>query len=156
VINIIKSSAAAAGLSLLVAGAASGADDQSDRYSMSPTEGGFVRLDKETGAMSFCAKKDGAWSCDAMPDSQQAMRSEIEKLEAEKKALKEENERLAQANRPDGGSSDATPPPAPPGNLQMPTEEEVDKLFDYVEGMVRKFKERIQRLEKEAQKETPL
>ena len=49
-------------------------------------------------------------------------------------------------------------PPAPPGNLDMPTEKDVDKLFDYVEGMVKKFKERIDRLEKEAKKkeETPL
>ncbi len=50
-----------------------------------------------------------------------------------------------------------TVPPAPPGDLAVPTERDVDKLFDYVEGMVKKFKERIQRLEKEAQKEqTPL
>lgn len=35
----------------------------------------------------------------------------------------------------------------------MPTEKDVDKLFDYVEGMVKKFKERIDRLEREAKKE---
>jgi NADP-dependent 3-hydroxy acid dehydrogenase YdfG len=30
---------------------------------------------------------------------------------------------------------------------------DVDKLFDYVEGMVKKFKERIERLEREAKKD---
>ncbi len=35
----------------------------------------------------------------------------------------------------------------------MPNERDVDKLFDYVEGMVKKFKERIDRLEREAHKE---
>ncbi len=61
-------------------------------------------------------------------------------------------------NQPDGPPAGDTVPPAPPGDLPVPNERDVDKLFDYVEGMVKKFKERIDRLEREAKKqpETPL
>jgi hypothetical protein len=132
------------------------AEDQPGRYTMTPTEGGFVRLDKETGAMSVCKGKDGDWSCQPMPDGQKELQSKIDELAAENKALKEQKKALAEADRTDA-NPEMTPPPEPPAKLPMPTEDDVDKLFDYVEGMVKKFKERIQRLEKEAQKEeTPL
>jgi len=145
------------GASLLLAAAGLAAEEPPGRYTMTPAEGGFVRLDKETGTMSVCTRKEGAWSCELMPDAQQALKSQIEKLEAENKALKEENERLPSAKGADAPVPDSEASPEPPGKLPMPTEQDVDKLFDYVEGMMKKFKERIQRLEREAKKdETPL
>lgn len=135
-----------------------GAEEPRGRYTISPADGGFVRLDTETGAMSFCSGKEETWACKPMPDAEQKLQSRVDDLERENRALKDER-RLAER-----GSSGAAPPlegdtapPLPPGELPMPNERDVDKLFDYVEGMVNKFKERIQRLEKEAQKEqTPL
>jgi hypothetical protein len=123
---------------------------------MTPADGGFVRLDKLTGAMSFCSGKEGDWSCKPMPEAEQRLQGRISELENENRALKEAGKQADAAGEPP--SSGDTLPPSPPGELPMPTERDVDKLFDYVEGMVRKFKERIQRLEKEAQKkeETPL
>jgi hypothetical protein len=145
-------------LAVVRAAPAPAADDQSGRFTMSPAEGGVVRLDRETGAMSFCSGKEGDWSCKPMPDAEQKLHSRIDNLERENKSLKEER-RLAETSPPGAAppQSGDTVPPAPPGDLAMPTERDVDKLFDYVEGMVKKFKERIQRLEKEAEKEqTPL
>jgi hypothetical protein len=132
--------------------AAANAEEQPGRYTMTPTDGGFVRLDKQTGAMSFCSGKEGDWNCKPMPDSQQQLQSHIDELERENKTLKEHGP----ADGPEAGIPGDTVPPVPPGNLQVPNEEDVDKLFDYVEGMVKKFKERIQRLERETQKDTPL
>jgi hypothetical protein len=140
------------------------AGNDSGRYTMSPAEGGVIRLDRETGAMAFCSGKEDAWTCKDMPESESALKKRVEELEAEKRAL--EAEKQLRAGPPPGAgplakapepsvpppSAEATPPP-PPGDLPMPTEKDVDKLFDYVEGMVKKFKERIDRLEKEAQKE---
>lgn len=136
---------------------AAAAEEQSGRYTMTPTEGGFVRLDKETGAMSFCSGKEGAWSCRPVPDAEKKLQSRIDELESENMAIRERR-KLSDIDPDSSSPPDGdTPPPAPPGDLNMPTERDVDKLFDYVEGMLRKFKERIQRLEKEAQKEeTPL
>ncbi|MGQ0672251.1 MAG: hypothetical protein ACT4N2_05150 [Hyphomicrobium sp.] len=130
------------------------ADEKPGRYTMSPTEGGFVRLDTETGEMALCKRAaDGGWACEAMPDSQQAMRRDLDRL-------KQENESLRKNDQAAAGPP-ATPPPSelPPlpepeipgsGDLRkipIPTEQDVDKLFDYVEGMVKKLKDRIKRLE---------
>jgi len=139
---------------------------------MTPAEGGgFIRLDRETGAMSICSGKEGEWACKPMPETDAATKKKLEQLENENRALRSEKGQATpspQATAPSGdtippdaprdGAKGDTIPPAPPGDLPMPTERDVDKLFDYVEGMVKKFKERIDRLEKEAKKEpaTPL
>jgi hypothetical protein len=144
------------------------AGEDAGRYSMQPTEGGVVRLDRETGAMSFCTGKDGAWSCKDMAVQESEMKKRVDELEGEKRALEAEK-RLREhegpshegplggpvAKAPEPGSPPAgdTEPPAPPGDLPVPNERDVDKLFDYVEGMVKKFKERIDRLEREAKKQ---
>jgi len=146
-----------------LAGPVSAAGEDSGRYSMSPAEGGVVRLDRETGAMAFCSGRAGAWSCEEMPVQESALKKRIEELEGEKRALEAERRRREgllgggappAAEAPEAGAPpDDTLPPAPPGDLAIPNERDVDKLFDYVEGMVKKFKERIDRLEREAKKE---
>jgi hypothetical protein len=130
------------------------------RFTMSPTEGGVIRLDRETGAMSFCSGKEGEWSCKPMPETESALKKKVEELEAEKKALEAERrlrEGMFGSLSPRSGQEPPQPgeklPPAPPGDLPIPNEKDVDKVFDYVEGMVKKLKERIDRLEKEAKKD---
>lgn len=145
------------GLAALAAAPAWAAESPG-RYTMSPAEGGVVRLDRETGAMSFCSGPEGNWTCTPMPETESALRKRIEELESDKRALEAER-RLRDAPGPGAKVPDAGEPPAadavppPPGDLPIPTERDVDKLFDYVEGMVKKFKERIDRLEREAKKE---
>lgn len=144
----------------MLAGAALAAGEDSGRYSMSPAEGGVIRLDRETGTMSFCSGKEGEWVCKEMPQQQSELKQRIDELEGEKRALEAEK-RLRDgmlgggpsAKAPEPGTPGDTLPPAPPGDLPVPNERDVDKLFDYVEGMVKKFKERIERLEREAKKE---
>lgn len=151
-----------AGLAAALAAPAFAAGSEPGRYTMQPTEGGVIRLDRETGAMSFCTGKEGEWSCKEMPESESALTKRIEELEGEKRALEAEK-RLREA-RPGGPATgeapspgappaEEAPVPAPPGDLPIPNERDVDKLFDYVEGMMKKFKERIERLEREAKKE---
>lgn len=149
----------ALGALLVLAAPASAADSNAGRYTMSPTDGGVIRLDKENGTMSFCTGKEGSWSCKDMNEDESELKLRVEQLEAENRSLR------ARAHRPPAAPGPAHPPgaappapgdtvpPVPPGELPVPTERDVDKLFDYVEGMVRKFKERIDRLEKEAQKD---
>lgn len=136
------------------------AQDAGGRFTMTPTDGGFVRLDTQSGAMSLCAGKDGEWSCRAMPDDQKALQDRIARLEDENRALKEENRRLEDvlglnADKPkaDGGPLDAPkdggPPVPPPQKLPLPSEKDVDKAFDYVEGLLKKFRERLKKLEQD-------
>lgn len=140
------------------------ADDEAGRYSMSPTEGGFVRLDRNTGAMTFCTKGDAsksepAWACTPMGDAQQLSNSERERLEAENKALKTDKQHLeemlgmADPSKP-GATSPDTGSAAPP--MKIPSEKDVDQVFDYFEGMMKKFRERMKKLEDTPGKEQQL
>lgn len=126
---------------------------------MSPVDGGFVRLDQDTGAMSLCAKKQGAeqadgWACTPMDDSQASLRDEVDKLKAENAELKEEIRRLEDtfiAGKRDGAggrdgdqSLQGGPPGGMPPGMKLPSEEDVDRAVDYLEGMIRKFRERFE------------
>lgn len=138
------------------------ADD--GRYTVNPTDGGFVRLDRQTGAMSFCTKAAADWSCTPMADAADHLESEVERLESENKALKTDKKNLeemlgmAEPGQPTPGtpSEKSVPLPGPSGSIPVPSEKDVDKVFDYFEGMVKKLRERIKRLEKESAPEQPL
>lgn len=150
--TITRKTAAAALLAGLAAAplAASAANDESGRYSMSPADGGFVRLDRQTGAMTFCTKTDAAWACSPMADAQQSSNTEIERLESENKNLKadkrhlEEMLGLADPGKPATASPEtgSTTPP-----MKIPSEQDVDTAFDYFEGMIKKFRERMKKLD---------
>lgn len=135
--------AAACALGLLM-GAAPDTEDAGGRYKMMPADGGGVlRLDTHTGAMSVCQRKDGRWACEAIPDDRRALESELGRLSAENRELqgtiKRLEERLA---LPDPEGRDRRAHRGGP-KFQLPTEEEVDKAMDYVQRMMRKFKERM-------------
>ena len=137
------------------------AEEKPGRYTMTPAENGaVVRLDTETGAMALCAKKGGEWACDPMPESKAAEHREIERLEAENKALKEERRKLEETaglgdpNKPP--ANDDRPISAPPKKFDLPSEEDVDKAFDYLEKMVKKFKDKMKKLEGDEKRSEPL
>ncbi len=132
--------------------------DQGGRYTLSPADDGFVRLDRRTGAMSFCTKKDDGWRCNPMADGSETLRKEIERLQSENESLKANKKHLEEMlgmNDP-GDPSASEPGPSPHGSMKIPTEEDVDRVFDYIEGMVKKLKERIERIEKEADRDQTL
>ena len=128
---------AAAGASLTISAAADPALETKGRYTMTPVEGGFMRLDTETGAVSLCTRKADAWSCEPVTDKSTS-NDDKARLEAENKDLKDRIRAL------EGGSA-ATEPPG--GVSKLPTEKEVDEALDYVERMYKKLRDRIQKLE---------
>lgn len=152
--------AAAITLSALGLASVANAEDPPGRYTMTPTDGGFIRLDTQTGAMSMCSGKEGAWACKAMPDDQKALHDKIARLEEENRALKDENRRLEDVmglnpEKPNGGNlpPDAGPP-APPGQgFKLPNEKDLDQAFDYFEGMLKKFRDRLKKLEEQEKKD---
>lgn len=134
-----------AAVGLGAAGAAS--QERQGRYVMSPAENGFIRLDTETGAMSFCGRRDDKLVCEPMEDEAKALREEVERLRAQVRRL-EEQAALA-------GRSPGEPPSGerPGRKLELPSEEEVDKALDYMESIFRKFRDRIRQFEQEERKD---
>lgn len=117
--------------------------ERQGRYVMNPVDNGFVRLDTETGAMSVCTQRNGRWVCELMEDEAKALQEEIERLKAEVKRLKD------QAALAEPSPDRAYPSERPERSFELPTEEEVDKALDYFENIFRKFRERIEKFEKE-------
>ncbi|MGI9422640.1 MAG: hypothetical protein ACR2PA_05565 [Hyphomicrobiaceae bacterium] len=111
---------------------------------MHKADDGFVRLDTQTGAMSLCRRDDDEWSCRPMASSGAAVGSDAE-------TLRQENERLkAEVKRLEGllGLEDPARPGTGKHAFRLPSEKEVDKALDYFENMLRKFQERLKKLER--------
>ncbi len=125
------------------AGTAQAREDGAGRFTMSPTDGGFVRLDTRNGDMAFCQKTEDDWACEAMADTAQAQAKELAALRQENAALKATVRRLedalARVETPSG--------PKAPG-LSLPSEKQVEETLNYFENILRKFQDRLRRLEK--------
>lgn len=119
--------------------------DAAGRYTLSPTEGGFVRMDTTTGTVSTCTGTIETLVCRSVADDRQALQSEIDRLGSENDALKEEVTRLRGT-----GDGDTT------GSITVPSDEDVDKAMGFLEKMVRRFKALIKELQSEPAETTPL
>jgi hypothetical protein len=137
-------------------GVAASAQEHTQRFTMTPTEGGFVRLDTETGAVSICTRKDSEWACEPMPEERQALNREVERLQAENKRLQDELRRSGPAPGVAAPDSQADGPPAPKERFELPSEKDIDQAFDYLEGIIRKFRDRMKQLDEPKRPGTPL
>src|SRR5262245_61620429 len=54
------------------------ADEANGRYSLSPLDGGVVKLDTRTGAITECRRKDDTLSCALASDERQRLQNEID------------------------------------------------------------------------------
>lgn len=139
---------------MLTSGDLQAAEDKLGRYTMTPTEGGVLKLDTVTGAVSFCTRAEGDWGCKPTKDGEQILRREIEGLRSELSVLKEQLTKMEEiAGIGDPGKSDGRGPHA---KMDLPTEKDVDQAFDYFERMVKKLRERLNKIEGDNKTGTPL
>ncbi len=94
-----------------------------DRFSMTPAQGGFLRLDKQTGAVSFCTVEAGQSACRAGSDERASLEKEIADLRRENAELKTGLERGA----------------SPSGVSPLPKEEEFERALNFVERFFRRM-----------------
>jgi cell division protein FtsB len=93
------------------------------RFSMTPTANGFMRLDKQTGAVSLCVVNGGSAECRAAADDRAALNDEIDRLAKENTALEQ---RLAETRRPSPLNS-------------LPSKEDMGRALDYAEDFMRRM-----------------
>lgn len=127
--------------------------DAAGRFSMTPTEDGMLRLDTQTGAVSMCRKTGTSWKCSPVAGGE-AMNSNkwrsgsshgretgngrITDLERQISRL----QRQLDAKRNSFSS-------APRERLELPSEEEVEKVVGFVERMIRRFGGLVEELKKQ-------
>ena len=94
-----------------------------NRYTMTPTDGGFLRLDSQTGTVSLCTRQDAAVQCRLAADERAALEGEIDRLRRENALLKSGTARIL---------------PALP-KLDLPSEADMDKALGFMEGFMRRM-----------------
>jgi hypothetical protein len=119
-------------------------DTASGRFTMHPADGGFLRLDTQTGQMSMCQRSGGAWACNSLPDERLALERENQELKNSVKRLED----MAGVGEP--RQSEKSP------MAKLPTEDDVDKAMSYVQRMLKKFKDKVRELEDMDKKGTNL
>ena len=124
-IAAIVASAASAAMAQGAAPPAAQQAERDGRYSMTPApDGGFLRLDTRTGAVSHCRTADTGVQCRAGADERAALQAEIDRLAKENEDLRR---KMAQAG---------------PGDRlrnALPSDEEVNKALSWMEQLMRRI-----------------
>ena len=120
-------------------------DSENGRYTFTPVPDGTLRLDTRTGAVSLCAKKEAAWSCNTVPDERQALENEIARLQRENGALKKDM--LARGLPLPGGVASAPSAQQRELNLKvpLPSDAEIDRVMSAFEKMWRRIVDMVQK-----------
>ena len=122
---------------MFVAGSADAAG--TDRYRLEKSPEGYVRMDMQTGAMSICREKRGELVCKAAVNERKSDQNEVERVQAELKALEKrvtslENSLSARIEQ------------------SLPTEEDFNRTMSYMERFFRSFMGIVRDFEEEKPK----
>jgi hypothetical protein len=93
---------------------------ENGRYSMTPVQDGFLRLDTRSGAVAMCRVVDRTPECRLAADERAALESEIGRLSAENKELRTK-------------AASPTNPPA----AALPSEHDMDRALSFAERFMR-------------------
>jgi hypothetical protein len=127
--------------------------EQTGRFVMRQTENGVLRLDTKTGAISICTNSNNSWSCTQVDDDSAALNTRLRELKAENRKLRDELSKLRAEF--DESITGAAPSPRRDRDV-LPSDEELDKAFSFLERMLKKFKDLVEGLEDKKPKGTPL
>ena len=136
----------------LVLAAAPAAGAQTNRYSMTPVEGGALRLDMQTGEVSHCTPQYGSWTCRGVADDMAKLKRKLGALELENKSLRTDIERLQPRAKAEPEPGPAPPPDANPpvaGEAPHPGDQEIDQMMAFLEKMARRLKGMVEDLKRE-------
>lgn len=101
---------------------ASAQEAATDRYMLEKSEGGFVRLDRQTGAVTLCMETDGTLTCRMAADERAAYDEDLARLEKRVEAL--EKQITASTTARSGA---------------LPSDAEIDRSIGIMERFMRAF-----------------
>lgn len=122
-------------VAMLVAATAN--SEETDRYRLEKSEnGGYVRMDTQTGAMSMCEEQSGQLVCRMAADERAAFQDEVDRLQTSVKAL---DERVAKLENSLSSRLESS----------LPSEEEFDRTMSYMERFMRGFMGIVKEMDKD-------
>ena len=122
-----------------VAAPAIAQDADMARFALEKTDGGFVRLDRKTGALTLCQEKDGTLTCRMAADERAAYEEDLGRLEKRVEALER---------------SLATGRPLAKGE-PLPSDEEVERSIGIMERFMRSFFGLVEEFKQKEEGATP-
>ena len=106
------------------------------RFTFTPTEGGFMRLDTKAGGISICARAGAGFACRSVQDDRAALDDEIGRLAKDNDALKA---RVAELENRAFASKIEAPARAPASAYGWPGSADFDAAFETLEQLMRKW-----------------
>jgi len=124
------------------------------RYDMQADKDGFVRLDRQTGEMSFCQVRDGDLICRMGADERAAYEKALADMQARLEALEsgeQGGDGVASSKRqeriPESGNSPQTP------GLGEQEEREFEKAMEFAQRAMRRFYDALKDLKSDIERE---
>lgn len=108
---------------------------EAGRYEMRDAEGGVLRLDTQSGVVSFCHRLDGAWRCEGVGDEVVACEQRAAAIEAKLELAQRQLDALRQ-KLADAESS----------GISMPDREDFESALTYLQGMMHSFMDKVRSL----------
>ena len=113
-------------------------DSSSNRYTLEKSDTGFVRLDRQTGAVTLCTETESTLTCRMAADERAAYDEDLARLETRIEALEKQ---LADSRALKGGD--------------LPSDAEIDRSIGIMERFMRAFFNLVQEFQGEEKKPEP-
>ena len=118
------------------------------RYAFNRVDGGYLRLDNQTGQIAICSPHSVGWACQAVPEDRAALDKEIARLQDEVASLKSQIAALREPPPP-RPPADLTPPPADKSADAAKLREDLERARVAVENAWRRLVEMIVNFQKD-------
>lgn len=126
---------------------------EKNRYALSEVDGGFVKIDRRLGTVSFCTITSGSMVCRMGADERKAYQETMDQMRAEIEAL---DARLAKLEDNETGVEEETSEiqPSEKADDEPELPEEFDTAMEIAQEAMRRFFSVIQELKKEYEQKT--
>jgi len=121
------------------------------RYTFNRVDGGFLRLDNNSGHVAFCSPHGVGWACRVVPEDRAALEKEIARLQDEVASLKQEVAALRAPPRPPAEltKSDLAPPTAGKSEDAAKLREDIEQARVAIENTWRRLVDMIVAFQKD-------
>ena len=137
-------------IALVASTGVAGAQDADGTYQLEPHRDGFVRLNRDTGAVSFCKSGEDRLSCRLGADERAALLDEINDLREQLQALEESVAALSADEEGPPGAVDGGEGGEPEiSQTEEMLDEEFERALDFTKRTMRRLFDVVKELQRD-------